>query len=167
MSKTVKRVILGLWLAFIAGILTLFFIFRGIGNGSIGNAPSVEDLESPIDKFATQIISADGVTLGTFSLASDNRVWVDFDELSPYLVQALVATEDVRFQEHSGIDLKALVRAIVKRVILRQSSAGGGSTLTQQLAKLLYTEHVERGSKRALQKPIEWVGDNDALPQQV
>ena len=157
MSKTVKRVILGLWLAFIAGILTLFFIFRGIGNGSIGNAPSVEDLESPIDKFATQIISADGVTLGTFSLASDNRVWVDFDELSPYLVQALVATEDVRFQEHSGIDFKALVRAIVKRVILRQSSAGGGSTLTQQLAKLLYTEHVERGSKRALQKPIEWV----------
>ena len=157
MSKTVKRVILGLWLAFIAGILTLYFIFRGIGNGSIGNAPSVEDLESPIDKFATQIISADGITLGTFSLASDNRVWVDFDELSPYLVQALVATEDVRFQEHSGIDLKALVRAIVKRVILRQRSAGGGSTLTQQLAKLLYTEHVERGSKRALQKPIEWV----------
>ena len=158
MSKTVKRVILGLWLAFIAGILTVFFIFRGISNGSIGNAPSVEDLESPIDKFATQIISADGVTLGTFSYASDNRVWVDFEELSPYLVQALVATEDVRFQDHSGIDLKALVRAIVKRVILRQRSAGGGSTLTQQLAKLLYTEHVARGSvQRALQKPIEWV----------
>ena len=158
MSKTVKRVILGLWLAFIAGILSVYFIFRGISNGSIGNAPSVEDLESPIDKFATQVISADGVTLGTFSYASDNRVWVDFDELSPYLVQALVATEDVRFQDHSGIDLKALVRAIVKRVILRQRSAGGGSTITQQLAKLLYTEHVESVSvKRAFQKPIEWV----------
>ena len=158
MSKTVKRIILGLWLAFIAGVLTIYLIFRGISNGSIGDAPSVEDLESPIDKFATQIISADGVTLGTFSLASDNRVWVDFDELSPYLVQALVATEDIRFQEHSGIDLKALVRAIVKRVILRQRSAGGGSTLTQQLAKLLYTEHVESSSvKRALQKPVEWV----------
>ena len=157
MSKTAKRIILGLWVAFVAGILTVYFIFRGISNGSIGNAPSVEDLESPIDKFATQVISADGVTLGTFSYASDNRVWVDFDELSPYLVQALIATEDVRFQEHSGIDLKALVRAIVKRVILRQRSAGGGSTLTQQLAKLLYTEHVERGSKRAFQKPIEWV----------
>ena len=158
MSKTVKRVILGLWLAFIAGILTVYFIFRGISNGWIGNAPSVEDLESPIDKFATQVISADGVTIGTFSYASDNRVWVDFDELSPYLVQALVATEDVRFQEHSGIDLKALVRAIVKRVILRQRSAGGGSTLTQQLAKQLYTEHVARGSvQRALQKPLEWV----------
>ena len=158
MSKTIKRVILGLWLAFTAGILIVYFIFRGISNGSIGDAPSVEDLESPIDKFATQIISADGVTLGTFSLASDNRVWVDFDELSPYLVQALVATEDVRFQEHSGIDLKALVRAIVKRVILRQRSAGGGSTITQQLAKLLYTEHVESASvKRAFQKPVEWV----------
>lgn len=158
MSKTVKRVIIGLWLAFVVGILTVYFIFRGISNGWIGNAPSVEDLESPIDKFATQVISADGVTLGTFSYASDNRVWVDFDELSPYLVQALVATEDVRFQEHSGIDLKALVRAIVKRVILQQRSAGGGSTLTQQLAKQLYTEHVARGSvQRALQKPIEWV----------
>ena len=158
MSKTVKRVILGLWLAFIAGILTVYFIFRGISNGWIGNVPSVEDLESPIDKFATQVISADGGTIGTFSYASDNRLWVDFDELSPYLVQALVATEDVRFQEHSGIDLKALVRAIVKRVILRQRSAGGGSTLTQQLAKQLYTEHVARGSvQRALQKPIEWV----------
>lgn len=158
MSKTVKRIILGFWLAFIAGILTVYFVFRGISNGSIGDAPSVEDLESPIDKFATQIISADGVTLGTFSYSSDNRVWVDFDELSPYLVQALVATEDVRFQEHSGIDLKALVRAIVKRVILRQRSAGGGSTLTQQLAKQLYTEHPARGSvQRAFQKPIEWV----------
>lgn len=73
MSKTAKRVILGLWLAFAAGILTVYFIFRGISNGSIGNAPSVEDLESPIDKFATQIISADGVTLGTFSLASGSR----------------------------------------------------------------------------------------------
>ena len=157
MSKTVKRILLVLWSLFVAGILVVYIIFRGISNGWIGNAPSVEDLESPIDKFATQVISADGVTLGTFSYASENRVWVDFDELSPYLVQALVATEDVRFQNHSGIDLKALVRAIVKRVILRQRSAGGGSTLTQQLAKQLYTEHVERGSKRALQKPIEWV----------
>ena len=158
MSKTVKRIILGLWVLFLAGVLAVYLVFTGISKGWIGNVPSVEDLESPIDKFATQVISADGVTLGTFSYASDNRVWVDFDELSPYLVQALVATEDVRFQEHSGIDLKALVRAIVKRVILQQQSAGGGSTLTQQLAKLLYTEHVASGSvQRALQKPIEWV----------
>jgi penicillin-binding protein 1A len=133
-------------------------IFVGISKGWIGNTPSVDDLENPIDKFATQIISADGVVLGTFARSEDNRVWVDFDDLSPYLVKALVATEDVRFQEHSGIDFKALVRAIVKTVILQQNNAGGGSTLTQQLAKQLYTEHVARNPvQRALQKPSEWV----------
>ena len=158
MTKTVKRILLGLWILFFIGILSVFIIFRGISKGWIGNTPSVEDLENPIDKFATQIISADGVVLGTFARSEDNRVWVDFDELSPYLVKALIATEDVRFQEHSGIDLKALVRAVVKRVILQQRSAGGGSTITQQLAKQLYTEHVARSSvQRALQKPIEWV----------
>ena len=158
MGKTVKRIILGLWILFAAGVLALYLIFTGISRGWIGNIPSVEDLESPIDKFATQVISSDGVVLGSYSYASDNRVWVDFEDLSPYLVKALIATEDVRFQDHSGIDLKALVRAIVKRVILQQRSAGGGSTLTQQLAKQLYTEHVAHNSvQRALQKPTEWV----------
>ena len=158
MSRFIKRIVLGLWILFAVGLLTVFLIFTGIGKGWIGNTPSVDDLENPIDKFATQIISSDGVVLGTFARSEDNRIWVDFDELSPYLVKALVATEDVRFQEHSGIDLKALVRAIVKRVILQQRSAGGGSTLTQQLAKQLYTEHVARSSvQRALQKPTEWV----------
>ena len=113
MSKTVKRILLGLWLLFVAGILIVYLIFNGLSKGWIGNTPSVEDLENPIDKFATQIISSDGVVLGTFARSEDNRVWVDFEELSPYIVKALVATEDVRFQEHSGIDLKALVRAIV------------------------------------------------------
>jgi len=147
-----------LWILFVVGILTVCLIFVGISKGWIGNTPSVDDLENPIDKFATQIISADGVVLGTFARSEDNRVWVDFDDLSPYLVKALVATEDVRFQEHSGIDFKALVRAIVKTVILQQNNAGGGSTLTQQLAKQLYTEHVARNPvQRALQKPSEWV----------
>ena len=158
MNKTVKRIIVILWLLFLAGILAVYLFFTGLSKGWIGNTPSVDDLENPIDKFATQIISADGVVLGTFARSEDNRVWVDFDELSPYLVQALVATEDVRFQDHCGIDLKALVRAVVKRLILQQRSAGGGSTITQQLAKQLYTEHVARGSvQRALQKPTEWV----------
>ncbi|MBO6077325.1 MAG: transglycosylase domain-containing protein [Bacteroidaceae bacterium] len=158
MSRTIKRIVLGLWILFVVGILTVCLIFVGISKGWIGNTPSVDDLENPIDKFATQIISADGVVLGTFARSEDNRVWVDFDDLSPYLVKALVATEDVRFQEHSGIDFKALVRAIVKTVILQQNNAGGGSTLTQQLAKQLYTEHVARNPvQRALQKPSEWV----------
>lgn len=156
--KTVKKIVFWLWGLFALGILSLAGLFFAICRGWVGNMPSVEELENPIDKFATQIISSDGVLLGTYSNSRDNRVWVDYDELSPYLVKALVATEDVRFLNHSGIDMKALSRAVVKRLILQQKSAGGGSTLTQQLAKLLYTEHVARSTvQRALQKPIEWV----------
>jgi len=157
-KKTAIKIVIWLWGLFALGAVAVYFFFSGISKGWIGNMPSLEDIENPIDKFATQIISADGVVLGNFARSEDNRVWVDFDELSPYLVKALVATEDVRFSEHCGIDLKALVRAVVKRVILQQQSAGGGSTLTQQLAKQLYTEHVARSSvQRALQKPSEWV----------
>lgn len=155
--STLKKVLLWLWGLFVFAVLAVYLLFVSLGKGWIGNMPSIEDIENPIDKFASQVISADGVVLGTYAPAGDNRVWVDFDELSPYIVQALVATEDIRFQEHSGIDLKAIFRAVIKRVILRQKSAGGGSTLTQQLAKQLYTEHVAVGSvKRALQKPSEW-----------
>lgn len=152
------RVICWLWILFGAGLLAIWLIFFAISKGWIGDVPSVEDLENPIDKFASQVISADGELLGTYSYSHDNRVWVDYDDLSPYLVQALVSTEDARFVKHSGIDFKALVRAVVKTVIMRNSSSGGGSTITQQLAKLLYTEHVAHSKmKRALQKPIEWV----------
>jgi penicillin-binding protein 1A len=141
-----------------AVMLLIFFVFFGISKGWRGDMPSVTDLENPIDKFASQVISSDGVVLGSYSYAGDNRVWVGFEELSPSLVQALIATEDIRFQEHSGIDFRALARAVVKRLILQQKSAGGGSTITQQLAKLLYTEQVARSSvQRMLQKPSEWV----------
>lgn len=154
----VGKIILWLWILFIAGVATLFFIFISLSKGWVGNIPSVDDLEDPIDKFATQVISFDGVVLGTFAHSEDNRVWVGFDELSPNLVKALIATEDIRFLDHCGIDLKAIVRVVIKRMILQQKSAGGGSTITQQLAKQLYTEHVARNSlQRALQKPSEWV----------
>jgi len=154
----VNKIIRWLWILFAAGILVIAGLFLAISKGLIGNMPSVEELENPIDKFATQIISSDGELLGTYSYSRDNRVWVDYDELSPYLVKALVATEDIRFLQHSGIDAKAVVRAVVKRLILQQRSAGGGSTLTQQLAKQLFTEHVARNTlQRMLQKPIEWV----------
>lgn len=147
-----------MWIAFAAGVLCVWLVFLGISKGWIGNMPSVEELENPIDKFATQVISSDGELLGTYSYSHDNRVWVDYEELSPELVKALVSTEDVRFLKHSGIDLKALLRAVVKRLVLQQKSAGGGSTITQQLAKLLYTEHVASNSlHRMFQKPIEWV----------
>ena len=145
------------WIAFAAGVLAVTLIFYFISKGWIGYMPSVEQLENPIDKFATQIISSDGELLGTYSYSHDNRVWVDYDELSPELVKALVSTEDIRFLKHSGIDFKALSRAIVKRLVLQQRSAGGGSTITQQLAKLLYTDVASNSLQRMFQKPIEWV----------
>ncbi len=157
-SGVLKKILLWLWGVFLLGVILVVMLFVALAKGWIGNMPSVQDLENPIDKFASQIISADGQVLGTYAFTEDNRIWVGFDELSPYLVQALISTEDVRFEKHSGIDVKALSRAIIKRIILRQKSAGGGSTITQQLAKLLYTEHVAHSTvQRALQKPSEWV----------
>ena len=152
-----RKLIKLLWALLVVGLLAIVGVFWSIGKGWIGFVPPVEDLENPDYKFASQIISSDGVQLGTFSYSGENRVWVDYEELAPCLVNALVATEDVRFAEHSGIDLRSLVRAVVKRGILRQRTAGGGSTLTQQLAKQLYTEVAGSTVERMLQKPIEWV----------
>ncbi|MEG0455901.1 MAG: transglycosylase domain-containing protein, partial [Bacteroides sp.] len=93
-----------------------------------------------------------------WSLSKENRIYTAYNELSPNIVNALIATEDVRFADHSGIDMKALVRAVVKRGLLFQKNAGGGSTITQQLAKQLFTDEVAKNSlQRLFQKPIEWV----------
>ena len=119
--------------------------------------PDIADLQNPISRYASQVYSVDGKILGTYNINRENRVHVDFSNLSPYLVQALVATEDERFYDHSGIDFIALTRAIVKRGILGQKSAGGGSTITQQLAKQLYSATAKSTLERMMQKPIEWV----------
>jgi penicillin-binding protein 1A len=95
--------------------------------------------------------------MGTWNYNRENRVVIDYTKLAPSVVQALVATEDIRFYEHSGIDFYALGRAIIKRGIMGQKSAGGGSTITQQLAKQLFTDVAHSTTERALQKPIEWV----------
>ena len=131
--------------------------FVAIWNGWIGYMPPVEDLQNPISRFATQIYSSDGKVIGTWNFNRENRICVPYSDLSPYLVKALVATEDVRFYDHSGIDFIALSRAIVKRGLLGQTSAGGGSTITQQLAKQLYSDAAGSTLERLLQKPIEWV----------
>jgi penicillin-binding protein 1A len=131
--------------------------FTAIAEGWIGYMPPIEELQNPINRFATQIYSADGKVMGTWNFNRENRICVDYTNLSPYLVQALVATEDSRFYEHSGIDFYALGRAIVKRGIMGRRSAGGGSTITQQLAKQLYSETAKNTVERLLQKPIEWV----------
>ena len=130
--------------------------FVAIWNGWIGYMPPIEDLQNPISRFATQIYSSDGKVIGTWNFNRENRICVPYSNLSPYLVQALVATEDVRFYDHSGIDFIALSRAIVKRGLLGQTSAGGGSTITQQLAKQLYSDAAGSTLERLLQKPIEW-----------
>lgn len=152
-----KKLIYALWGMLAVGLIAVFMVFYSITKGWIGFVPPVEELENPNYKFATQIISADGKLLSTYSYSRENRVWTDYDELSPALIKALISTEDVRFTEHSGIDLRALLRAIVKTGVLRQSNSGGGSTLTQQLAKQLYTEVADSKVERLFQKPIEWV----------
>lgn len=152
-----KWIIRTLWALLVASVLTAGFGFYAINEGWIGYMPPIEDLQNPINRFATQVISADGRVMGTWNYNRENRIIVDYTQLSPSLVQALVATEDVRFYEHSGIDFYALGRAVVKRGIFGQKSAGGGSTITQQLAKQLYSETAHSVMKRLLQKPIEWV----------
>ena len=156
-SKVTKGIIISFWVIYVAVLVAVVSAFVAIANGSIGYMPPVEQLENPIDKYASQIISADGRTLGSYAHSQDNRIYVTYDELSPDLVKALIATEDVRFADHSGIDFQGLVRAVVKRGILMQKSGGGGSTITQQLAKLLFSPNAENLTERLFQKPIEWV----------
>ena len=152
-----KWIIRTLWALLAASVLTAGLGFYAINEGWIGYMPPLEDLQNPINRFATQVISADGRVMGTWNYNRENRIIVDYTQLSPSLVQALVATEDVRFYDHSGIDFYALGRAIVKRGFFGQKSAGGGSTITQQLAKQLYSETAHSVMERLLQKPIEWV----------
>jgi penicillin-binding protein 1A len=157
-SKTAgNKIIKALWIAFISVIVAIALLFILIANGIIGYMPPIEDLENPIDKYASQVYSADNELLGTYSAQKENRIYSSYDDLSPYLIKALIATEDIRFNSHSGIDVYALTRTAVKRVILQQSNAGGGSTITQQLAKLLFSPKAGDIWERALQKPIEWV----------
>lgn len=146
-----------LWSVFLIGVLMLLFFFTAISRGWIGYVPPIEELENPINKFASQVISSDDVLLGTWSL-NENRIFVCKDEIAPSLFKALVATEDKRFYDHSGIDFRSVFRALIKRGILGQKEAGGGSTITQQLAKQLYTSsQAASQTQRILQKTIEWV----------
>lgn len=153
----IRKVVKILWI-FIALIsLVCVFIFFSIAKGWIGYMPPVEDLENTNYKFATEVFSEDGKVLGTYSYSKENRVFVGYNDLSPNIINALIATEDVRFAEHSGIDAYALTRAVVKRGILMQKNAGGGSTITQQLSKQLYSPSADNVMERLFQKPIEWV----------
>ena len=145
------------WSIVLIGFFFISGIFISLHNGWIGYVPPIEELQNPKNKYASEIISSDGQTLGTFYTARDNRINTSYYSISEDLVHALIATEDERYYTHSGIDIKALFRVFFKRMILMQKGAGGGSTISQQLAKQLYSPQADNFFERALQKPIEWV----------
>lgn len=155
-KESVAKGVALVWIFVVLVLIGCVGTVYSISKGWLGDIPEIEELQNPINKYASRVYSDDGVLLGTWSYASQNRVMVPYDSIPENMVKALVATEDERFFEHSGIDFKALGRAIVKTLIMGDRSAGGGSTLTQQLAKQLYTDVAHDVKGRILQKPIEW-----------
>ncbi len=161
-GKTIKY----LWIAFGGGvILFILFVWMVSVNflGLFGTLPDFKALENPDSELASELYSADGLLLGTY--ARENRSPVEYHELSPNLVNALIATEDERFEEHSGIDLQAMIRVFVKSILLGQD-AGGGSTLSQQTAKNLFKTRTDAsqgilssipGLRMLIIKTKEWI----------
>lgn len=133
------KIILYSWITFLSIVFAAFLYFWALESNFLnlfGEIPALEELENPKNELASEIYTADNILMGKYY--RENRTPVEYDELSPYLVNALIATEDIRFEEHSGIDLEGIARAVVYNVILGNRSQGGGSTLTQQLAKNLF-----------------------------
>jgi penicillin-binding protein 1A len=145
-----KKYLIWFWGIAAVGFLIIFLLFFTTSKGGFGALPTFEELENPQTNLATEVISADGVTIGKY--AKENRTPVKFKELPENLINALVATEDERFYDHTGIDFKGLGRAILK------PGSGGASTITQQLAKMLFTGRASRNIfKRIGQKMKEYV----------
>lgn len=158
MNNEVKHKMLKwFWGGFVAVILLIALMFVLISAGVIGYLPPIADLQNPKYNRATEIYSSDMQPIGHFFISDGNRIDVNYTDISPNMVKALIATEDARFQDHSGIDGWALGRAIVLRGVFQRKSAGGGSTITQQLAKQLWSPQSHSFFQRLLQKPIEWV----------
>ena len=141
------------WLIFICVILFVIFLFSMIAAGRLGYIPTFEELENPKSNLASEIYSADGELLGKYFI--ENRTDVYFSDLHPDLVKALLSTEDIRFYSHSGIDFRAVMRALSGALTLQNK--GGGSTITQQFSKLLYHERPASKIERVTQKLNEWV----------
>ena len=152
MDNTVlKKVLIWFWSIFALGLASIILIFWLITKGALGYLPPLDELQNPKNKFATEVISSDMQLLGRY-YRQENRVGVNYEDISPNMINALIATEDARYYNHTGIDFKSLLRAIIK-----MGKAGGGSTITQQLAKQLWSPRANNIFERALQKPIEWV----------
>jgi penicillin-binding protein 1A len=145
------------WIIFCAPFVLLALMLVLAAVGALGYMPSINVLENPRINLASQVISADGKMLGSFYYKNQNRTFVDYNELPRHLVDALISTEDIRFYRHPGIDAKGLARVAFKTVLLQQRSSGGGSTITQQLAKLLFHEPPRTKIGRVKQKIKEWI----------
>jgi len=145
------------WIAFASpfALLTLLLVLAAIGG--LGYMPDIETLENPQINLASQVISEDSVIMGSYYYQNQNRAYAVYEELPVHLVDALIATEDIRYYRHPGIDAKGLARVVIKTVLLQQSSSGGGSTITQQLAKQLFHEPPGNILGRIKQKIKEWI----------
>jgi len=150
-----KRYLRLFWYVYAAGVLGVVVMFFMIAQGWLGFMPSFEDLENPESLLASQVVSSDGVVMGTYF--KENRSFVYYNELSPVLLKALVATEDVRYYSHSGIDIRGLIR-VVKGIVTADSNSGGGSTISQQLAKMLFPrDNLDSKLQLIFRKFKEWV----------
>ena len=151
-TKSFKPFIKAFWIIFFGGVLALALVFLLAAWGVFGEMPTFERLENPQTNLATEIISSDGQTLGKFFL-EDNRTDVPYSELPQNLVQALIATEDARFYDHSGVDARGTLRAV-----LFLGTRGGASTISQQLARQLFVGVRSKNVAEAVvQKVKEWV----------
>jgi penicillin-binding protein 1A len=154
-NNSIKKILFWLYGIFAGAIALVFLLFLLISSGALGFMPSFEELENPNSNLSTNIISSDNVLLGSFF--QENRSRADYMEISPNVINALVSTEDIRFYDHSGIDARGLGRVLFRTILLREEGSGGGSTITQQLAKLLFHEPARNLRERSLQKLKEWV----------
>jgi penicillin-binding protein 1A len=153
-TATEKKFIRYFWIIFLTPILLLSFWILGVA--LFGQLPSFEELENPKSNLASEVYSADQVMLGKWYY--ENRSNVRYGDLSPNVINALKATEDIRFEKHSGVDIRGLFRVMIRTIILRQSTAGGGSTITQQLAKNLFPRKRFRSMfDKVTTKIKEWI----------
>lgn len=144
----------GLFVIFVGGI---FFFFYLVSDGKLGFMPTFEELENPNNNFATEVYSADGKVIGKYFEGSENRRYMEYKDIPQSVIDALIATEDVRFYDHSGIDVRGLFR-VAKGMVTGNSAAGGGSTVTQQLAKMLFPREANQSFvELAVRKFREWV----------
>ncbi|MDO8929472.1 MAG: transglycosylase domain-containing protein [Bacteroidota bacterium] len=150
-----KKYIRIFWITFASGVAAVFLLFFLIAEGWLGFMPTFEDLENPESLLASEVVSIDSVILGKYFM--ENRTFVNYEEFSPQLLNALIATEDVRFFEHSGIDIRGLFR-VFKGILTADSKSGGGSTISQQLAKMLFPRNnLDNKLELILRKFKEWV----------